>query len=286
MNAVILDGKKIAGDLNEEIKKEITLLSQRHSPKLAAIQIGSDPASEAYVRSQQRRAQDVGIDYRLEEFNYDVIEDELAEVIDGLNKDKEVTGIIIQRPVPKGIDIQRLIYLINPQKDTEGVHPENMGRLFSSSYIVAPPTSLAVMKLLEETGAELYGKDAVIIGHSDIAGKPLSILLLNEFATTSVCHIATSERGRIPEYIKRAEVLISAAGVPGLVKGSWIKEGAIVVDVGINKVGENIVGDVEFETAKTKASYITPVPGGVGPVTTAMLMKNCLQLFKIQSAKQ
>jgi len=184
--------------------------------------------------------------------------------------------------VPKGIDAKRLVNIIRPEKDAEGMHPENLGRILLGDYNIGPCTAMAVMALLESTGVKLYGKEAVVVGHSEIVGKPLSLMLLNKFATTTVCHIATGERGVLCEHVKRGEVLVVAVGKAALIKGGWIKEGAIVVDVGINKVGDKIVGDVEFEGASQRASYITPVPGGVGPLTTTILMRNTVELFKSQ----
>jgi len=168
-------------------------------------------------------------------------------------------------------------------KDAEGMHPANLGKILLGSYSIGPCTAMAVMELLQASGTELYGKVAVCVGHSEIVGKPLSLMLLNKFATTSVCHIATGERGMLAEYVKRAEVLIVAVGKAGIVKGEWIKDGAIVIDVGINRVEGKLVGDVEFETASKHASLITPVPGGVGPLTTTILMRNVVELHKLQT---
>jgi methylenetetrahydrofolate dehydrogenase (NADP+)/methenyltetrahydrofolate cyclohydrolase len=169
---------------------------------------------------------------------------------------------------------------IAPEKDAEGMHPENLGKVLLGSFSVAPCTAQAALTLIESTAINLYGKEAVIVGHSEIVGKPLSMLLLNKFATTMVCHIATGERGVLPEHVKRAEILVVAVGKAGLIKGEWIKEGAIVIDVGINRVGEKIVGDVEFEKAFERAAFITPVPGGVGPLTVTMLMRNVVNLAR------
>jgi len=173
--------------------------------------------------------------------------------------------------------------MIDPEKDAEGVSPANMGMVVYGKPLLAPCTAMAVMELINSVGVKLYGKEAVIVGHSDIVGKPTALLLLDKFVTTSVCHIATGERGTLPQYVSQAEILIVAVGKANLVKGEWVKEGAIVIDVGINRVEGKIVGDVEFEVAKERASYITPVPGGVGAVTTAMLLKNCVQAAKLQN---
>ena len=202
------------------------------------------------------------------------------DIIRQLNADPSVSAVILQLPVPKVIDARKLSGMISPGKDAEGMHPQNLGRILSGKYSVGPCTAMAVMELLASTGVKLYGKEAVVVGHSEIVGKPLSLMLLDKFATTTVCHIATGERGVLAEHVKRAEILIVAVGKPGVVKGEWVKDGAIVVDIGINRQLDRIVGDVEFESAEKRASFITPVPGGVGPLTTTMLMRNTVELFK------
>ncbi|MBN2452874.1 MAG: bifunctional 5,10-methylenetetrahydrofolate dehydrogenase/5,10-methenyltetrahydrofolate cyclohydrolase, partial [Candidatus Omnitrophica bacterium] len=207
---------------------------------------------------------------------------EAEKMAEDLNNDPVVSAVILQLPVPGHIDAGRISAMIPPGKDAEGMHPVNLGRILLGRYSIGPCTAMAVMELLESAGIDLYGREALIIGHSDIVGKPLSLMLLNKFATTTVCHIATSEKGLLPGHIARAEVLIVAVGKAGLVKGEWIKQGAVVIDVGINKAGDRIVGDVEFDAAIERASYITPVPGGVGPITTTILMRNTLEQFKAQ----
>ena len=224
----------------------------------------------------------LGIEYELKVVPDNISQAEAENLIEGLNKYPNVTAIILQLPVPKQIDAKRLVNLISPAKDAEGMHPENLGKIVLGQYKIGPCTAMAVMELLESTKVNLYGKEAVIVGHSEIVGKPLGLMLLNKFATTTVCHIGTGERGVLPDHVKRAEVLVVAVGKAGIVKGDWIKEGAIVVDVGINRVGDKIVGDVEFDSASQKAAYITPVPGGVGPITTTILMRNTIELFKAQ----
>ena len=200
-----------------------------------------------------------------------------------LNDDVNVTAIILQLPLPKQINARVVVEFMDPAKDAEGMHPSNLGKILQANFDIAPCTPLAVMELLKLSGIKLYGKEAVIVGHSEIVGKPLSLMLLKEFATTTVCHIATGERGSLPEHVKKAEVLIVAVGKAGLVKGEWVKEGAVVIDVGINRVGDKLVGDVEFEEASKRAGFITPVPGGVGPLTVTMLMKNVIALYKNQN---
>lgn len=282
MPANILDGKKRAEELTVELKAEAQRLKSQGVPRLVALQIGEDPASSVYIKSQQKAAEQAGLEYELIDIGGPQAEDKILSAIGGLNADHKVSGIIVQSPLPEKLHVEKIISSISPLKDAEGLHPENLGRLFFKDYEIGPPTPSAIIQLIRLSGLNLYGKEVVVIGHSQIVGKPLSILLLNEFATVSVCHIATSESGNLTDHVNRAEVLIVAVGKPNLIKGAWIKEGAVVIDVGINKVGDKIIGDVEFEPARMRASYITPVPGGVGPLTTAMLMRNCLTLFKLQ----
>jgi len=284
MAATLLEGKPIAEKLKAAIKNEVEGLKAGHGrpPRLIAVQIGENDSSAVYVKAQKKVAESLGIEYELKVLPQETSQAKAEELISELNKDAKVTSIILQLPVPKGIDPKKLVNMVSPGKDAEGMHPENLGRILLGNYSIGPCTAMAVTELLGSTGVKLYGKEAVIVGHSEIVGKPLSLMLLNKFATTTVCHIATGERGVLPEHVKRAEILVVAVGRAGLVKGDWIREGAIVVDVGINKVGDKIVGDVEFEGASQRASYITPVPGGVGPLTTTILMRNTVELFKIQ----
>lgn len=284
MAAQIIDGKKIAGEIKEKLIKEIEeLKKQGITPSLSAIQVGDDPGTGVYVRAQQRSCEKIGLGYELHQFKKDVSQKELRDFIARLNEDTGVSGIILQMPLPSQLDGRILQGMIDPKKDAEGVSPANMGMVVYGKPLLAPCTAMAVMELINSVGVKLYGKEAVVVGHSDIVGKPTALLLLDKFVTISVCHIATGERGTLPQYVSQAEILIVAVGKANLVKGEWVKEGAIVIDVGINRVEGKIVGDVEFEVAKERASYITPVPGGVGAVTTAMLLKNCVQAAKLQS---
>ena len=284
MAAVLLEGKAVAENLKAKIKAEVEALKAKHgkTPKLLALQMGENASSAVYVKAQKKVAEVLGIEYELRTVPDSIVQGEAEGLIKSLNNDANVTAVILQLPVPKAIDAKRLVNLIAPEKDAEGMHPQNLGKILLGQYRIGPCTAMAVMELLESTKVNLYGKEAVIVGHSEIVGKPLSLMLLNKFATTTVCHIATGERGILPEHVKQAEVLIVAVGKAGIVKGDWIKPGAIVVDVGINRVGDKIVGDVESEGAFQKASYITPVPGGVGPITTTILMRNTVELFKGQ----
>lgn len=282
MSAVLLEGKTIAENLKAAVKADVDALKtkDRRAPKLVAIQLGENASSAVYVKAQKKAAENLGIEYDLKVFPEQITQAEAEGIIKELNSESSVSAIILQLPVPRGIDAKKLVNMISPEKDAEGMHPENLGKILLGQYKIGPCTAMAVMELLESTKIDLYGKEAVIIGHSEIVGKPLSLMLLNKFATTTVCHIATGERGALADHVKRAEVLVVAVGKAGIVKGDWIKQGAVVVDVGINKVGEKIVGDVEFEGASQKASHITPVPGGVGPITTTILMRNTVELFK------
>lgn len=277
----LLQGKEIAEKIKGELKKEIE--GFKNKPCLASICVGQDAGSGVYVKSQKKTAEALGIEYKLLDLEASISQDELIAKVEELNKDNAVSGIIIQMPLPKGINAKEVINRISPLKDAEGMHPQNLGNVLLAKEEIVPCTALAAMMLIESTGEKLYGKEAVVVGHSEIVGKPMSLLLLNRFVTVSVCHIATGERGDVPDFVKDAEILVVAVGKAGLIKGEWIKEGAIVIDVGINRVGDKIVGDVGFEEASKRAAYITPVPGGVGPLTVTMLMRNTVEAFKIQN---
>ena len=278
--AKLLEGKPIAEKIKEEIRRQI--LSLKSKPVLASVMAGDNAGAEAYVRSQQKSAQSLGIDYQFHKLARDTVEGQLIEFIQRLNSDNSVNGIIIQMPLPAQIDYKNISQFISPEKDIEGVHPVNIGKIVFGKANMLPCTPAAAMELLKETGVDLYGKEAVVVGHSEIVGKPLALLLLDKFATVTVCHIGTSKAGKLEEHVRKAEVLIVAVGKAGLIKGGWIKEGAIVIDVGINRVADKIVGDVEFEQAEKRAAWITPVPGGVGPLTVTMLMRNLVEAAKLQ----
>lgn len=283
MAAELLKGAPIAERIREELAAEMAALKAKGvTPSLAALQVGENPASAVYVGQQRKNAEKLGISYRLEELPADSSQKFVADFIGKLNQDPSVTGIILQMPVPEGLHARELQALIDPAKDVEGVSPANMGWVVFGRPTLAPCTALGVVELINSTGVELYGKEVVVVGHSDIVGKPVALLLLDKFATTTVCHIGTGERGVLPDHVKRAEILVVAVGKAGLIKGEWVKEGAIVVDVGINRVGDKLVGDVEFEPAAERAAYITPVPGGVGPLTVTILMRNTVAAAKRQ----
>ncbi|MCM8818245.1 MAG: bifunctional 5,10-methylenetetrahydrofolate dehydrogenase/5,10-methenyltetrahydrofolate cyclohydrolase [Candidatus Omnitrophica bacterium] len=279
----IIDGKVISEKIKDQVKKELELLKSKGiTPKLVAVSVGENPASIVYMNQQKKNCEKIGINYEILQLPENISEIELCDNIEKLNKNQDVTGIILQLPLPKGIDSRKVQSKIAPEKDVEGVNPSNMGWILYGRAIIGPCTALAVKEIIEYTGVNLYGKEVVMVGHSDIVGKPVALLLVDKFATVSICHIGTFDAGKLEEHVKRAEILIVAVGKANLIPGDWIKEGAIVIDVGINKVGDKIVGDVEFDKAKERASWITPVPGGVGPVTTAILLRNIVVLTKMQ----
>lgn len=280
MLAKLLEGKLVADRIKEELKVSIKSLKQ--VPVLASILVGESPGSVLYVKSQAKIAASLGITYKLFQLAEDVSEDELIDFVLKLNADVSVNGIIVQIPLPPGIDYMKICEFILPNKDIEGMHPTNIGKMLFGKARITACTASAVMELLNSTGINLYGKEVVVVGHSEIVGKPLAMLLLEKFATVTICHIATSEAGKLQEHVQRAQVLIVAVGQAGLIKGEWIKTGAIVVDVGINRLNDKIVGDVEFAATAKRAAWITPVPGGVGPLTVAILMRNLVQAAQAQ----
>jgi len=278
--ARLLEGKIVADRIKDELR--VRVRSLKHVPVLASIMIGENAGAETYVKSQNKVAKDLGIDYQFHKLKAGTSEDELITFIEELNSDKSVNGIIILMPLTAKIDCKKVIRNISPDKDIEGMHPLNIGKLLLGKAHIIPCAAGAVMELLDSTGINLYGKETVVVGWSDIVGKPIAILLLEKLASVNICHIGTSDAGNLEKHVRQAEVLITAVGKAGLIKGEWIKEGATVIDVGINRVGDKIVGDVEFESAVKRASYITPVPGGVGPLTVAILMRNLVEAAKLQ----
>lgn len=280
--AEILDGKSLAKKIRKDLKIEVEDLKQKGIyPKLAVIMVGDNSSSEVYVKNKSFACKKVGIDF--EEFFLDksATEDELLSLIEKLNQDKTVHGILLQSPVPKGIDINKAFRTILPEKDVDGFHPMNVGNLVIGEDCFISCTPFGVMKLLEEYKIAVEGKNAVILGRSNIVGKPMVQCLLAQNATITVCHSKTK---KIENIIKSADIVISAIGKPHFVTSDMIKEGAVVVDVGINRLEDgNIVGDVEFDSVNQKASYITPVPGGIGPMTIAMLLTNVVKAAKIQN---
>ncbi|HDL10175.1 MAG TPA: bifunctional 5,10-methylenetetrahydrofolate dehydrogenase/5,10-methenyltetrahydrofolate cyclohydrolase [Candidatus Omnitrophica bacterium] len=282
MPAEIISGKELSKELKAELKLEFEKISQslKRAPRLTAIQIGENSGIDVYTRAQERNSKELGIEYLRLKLVENISEQEALRKIEELNSDPEIDGLILLQPIPEHISAQRLILEFNSSKDVEGIHPYNLGRILISSPTVIPCTPAAVMYILDRIISDYTGKEIVIVGHSSIVGKPLAMLLLDRLATVRVCHIGTSMTGNLRHHVQEAEILIVAVGKAELIKGEWIREGAIVIDVGINRVEDKIVGDVEFEKARERASYITPVPGGVGPLTTVFLFKNLLSLIK------
>ena len=276
MAAKILDGKAIAERIKQALIKELAGLNEK--PTLGILYFGT-PASILYKNAQEAAARALGIAPRSKALDPHCAQEEVERAIGQWNADAGIHGIFVHQPMPSGIDPQRISAAIDPRKDIEGIHPQNMARRFFAKARIGSCTALAVMELIEESGQPLEGKEAVVVGHSEIVGRPVSMLLLDTLATTTICHVATKN---LQEHISRADVLVVAVGKPQLIKGSWIKPGAIVIDVGINVVDGKVVGDVEFEAAKERAAFISPVPGGVGPVTVMMVMKNTVEAFKLQ----
>lgn len=287
MSAILLQGRELAQKIKQKLKEELDLLTAQigRSPHLVAVQVGHNEASEIYLRAQRRNCEQLGITYTSKNLPFDSSEEELISLLKELNNNDTIDGIIIQEPLPAGYNRLKVISAISADKDVEGIHPENLGKIVLGNPIMIPSTASAIMELLNCILRDYRGREVVIIGHSAIVGKPLALLLLDKLATVSICHIGTFQAGRLQDHVRQAEILIVAVGKPYLIKGDWIKEGAIVIDVGINKVEDKIVGDVEFSSAKERASYITPVPGGVGPLTVAMLLKNLLKSFSFSLNK-
>ncbi len=278
MTAQIIDGKKVAADVRAEVKQKIEtrLALGKRRPGLAVILIGSDPASQVYVNHKRKACAEVGIESRSYDLPSHTTQHELIELIDALNKDAAIDGILVQLPLPAHIDASLIIEQIDPSKDVDGFHPTNVGRLTLRIPSLRPCTPYGVIRLLESIGETFKGRHAVIVGASNIVGRPMALELLLAGATISVCHRFSGTQ--TADLVKQADIVVAAVGRPGLVKGEWIKPGATVIDVGINRLADGrLVGDVEFEAASERAAYITPVPGGVGPMTVAMLMQNTLE---------
>jgi len=273
MTAKIIDGKALAARIREELKKKVERLKTAGIfPGLAVILAGDDQASKIYVRNKQRVCAELGIKSWKYQLPEDVAQEDLAELVKKLNADPEVSGVLVQLPLPAHLDSAAVLNAVAPAKDVDGFHPKNLGLLTAGRPAVIPCTPAGVLELVRETGVDITGKECVVVGRSNIVGKPLCLLLLQEHGTVTVCHSRTRN---LDEVCRRADILVAAAGRPGLVHGGMIKTGAVVIDVGINKNEQGkLVGDVDFVSAVQKAGAITPVPGGVGPMTIAMLMKN------------
>lgn len=277
--AVLIDGKRISQEIKEELKQEVAhLKEQGKTGCLAVIQVGDDPASSVYVRNKKRACEYIGIESLSYELPENTSESELLDIIEKLNQDKIVNGILVQLPVPDHIDENKVIGAISPKKDVDGFHPQNVGALVSGLPGYVSCTPAGIIQLLKRTGIEITGKNCVVIGRSNIVGKPMSILMLRENATVTIAHSKTKN---LPEICKRADIVIAAVGRPKMIDDSYVKEGAVVIDVGIHRNAENkLCGDVDFDRVVPLAEAITPVPGGVGPMTIAMLMYNCVQAMK------
>ncbi len=281
--AIILDGKKLSETINSEIAEEVKKLadSSKAVPGLAVIIVGDNPASKVYVASKKKACAKAGI-FSLEvALDKNITQEKLIEEIQKLNNDDRINGILLQLPLPKHLDEHVALEAISPEKDVDGFHPTNVGKLYIGLDTFIPCTPKGVIEILKRYNISISGKNAVVIGRSNIVGKPVAALLMKENATVTIAHSKTQN---LPELVKNSDIVVSAIGKPNFVKGEWIKEGAVVIDVGINSVddpsspkGYKLVGDVEFEEASKRASYITPVPGGVGPMTIAMLLSNTLK---------
>lgn len=277
----IIDGKAVSQSVKDRIKEEVTALKAEHGvvPGLAVIIVGDNPASRIYVNNKKKACEYVGFDsyeYALPE---ETTETELLELIKKLNNDEKIDGILCQLPLPKHIDENVIINNIAPNKDVDAFHPVNVGKIMIGDYSFLPCTPAGVMELIASTGVDIKGKECVVVGRSNIVGKPMSMLLLHKSGTVTICHSKTKN---LKAECKRADILVAAVGVPNLITGDMVKEGAVVIDVGMNRLENGkLCGDVEFESASKAAGYITPVPGGVGPMTIAMLMQNTLTAAKV-----
>ncbi|MCK8827236.1 bifunctional methylenetetrahydrofolate dehydrogenase/methenyltetrahydrofolate cyclohydrolase FolD [Natroniella acetigena] len=276
---LILDGSAKSKEIQEEIKTEVKKLKEEDGvvPGLSIIFVGDNPASASYIKLQQRICSKVGINSEVVDLPEDISQEDLLAELDKVNNDDSVNGILIQLPLPDHIDDEKVIRSINPDKDLDAFHPYNIGELVIDGDAYVPCTPEGVMALLDKYEIDVKGKDVTVVGHSNIVGKPMALLLLNRNATVSVCHIDTKDTA---SYTKKSDIVVVAAGVPNLITADMVKEGAIVIDVGINEVDGKIVGDVDFENVKEKASAITPVPGGAGPMTIAMLLKDTVRSCK------
>jgi methylenetetrahydrofolate dehydrogenase (NADP+)/methenyltetrahydrofolate cyclohydrolase len=287
MAAKIIDGSALAQSTKENVRRRVAeLAAKKRRIALAAVLVGSTAAGELYAARQAEACRDVGIGYELRKLPTSATMAEAAELIQSLNRDPSVTGIMLHLPLPKQLNATELQYKIDPVKDVEGVNPANIGYVVYGHTRIAPCTALAVIELIESTGVQIIGAEAVVVGASEIAGKPIALLLTERMATTTTCHVATRD---LAMHTRRAEILVVAVGKPGLIAAEHVRAGAVVIDVGINRItlsdgSKKTVGDVDFESVKEKAGFITPVPGGVGPMTVAMLLKNTVRSAELAGA--
>ena len=276
MTANIIDGKAIAAQVRETVRQQISRRTGqgRRAPGLAVVLVGEDPASQVYVRSKRRACEEAGLVSRSFDLEADTPEQQLLDIVDELNADRSIDGILVQLPLPAHIDADKVIERIRPDKDVDGFHPYNIGRLVQKRPLLRPCTPYGVMTLLDKTGVDIRGMDATIVGASNIVGRPMALELMLARCTVTVCHSATRA---LDQQVGRADIVVVAVGKADMIKGDWIKPGAIVIDVGMNRTAEGkLTGDVEFERARERAGWITPVPGGVGPMTVATLLQNTL----------
>jgi len=286
VTAGIIDGKQVAAQVQEEVAREVAALKEKGlTPGLAVVLVGDDPASQVYTANKERTARELGMHSVLHRLPATSTQDEVAELVMQLNRDPAIHGILVQSPLPKGLDMDAIIRLIDPLKDVDGFHPENVGRLWTGQDGLVPCTPAGVMRLLDAYGVDPKGKHAVVVGRSNIVGKPMAALLLARHATVTICHSRTPD---LPETCRRADILVAAVGKLQMITAEYIKPGAVVIDVGINPVPgfkKRIRGDVDFDSAAQVAGLITPVPGGVGPMTIAMLMANTVKAARMQTGR-
>jgi len=280
--AKILSGKEVSARIKSELAEEVVKLKEKGIfPGLAVIIVGDDPASRVYVNSKKKNCEELGIYSEEYALPAETAEEELLSLIEKLNNKKDINGILVQLPLPKHIDEEKIINAIDPKKDVDAFHPVNVGKIMVGNYDFVPCTPAGVMELIKESGIEISGKECVVVGRSNIVGKPQAMLLLHENGTVTICHSRTKD---LKSAVKRADIVVAAVGIPNFITSDMIKEGAVVIDVGINRVAEKkLVGDVDFEACEKVAGAITPVPGGVGPMTIAMLMKNTVKAAIIQN---
>ncbi|OGB88989.1 bifunctional 5,10-methylene-tetrahydrofolate dehydrogenase/5,10-methylene-tetrahydrofolate cyclohydrolase [candidate division WOR-1 bacterium RIFCSPHIGHO2_01_FULL_53_15] len=284
--AQIIDGKSIAAKARSEVKAEVLkfISTGGPRPKLAVVLAGDDPASQVYVRNKERGCAEVGMASEVRRLPASTRQRDLIDIVRQLNADKGVHGILVQLPLPTGLNEREALDEVDPRKDVDGLHPLNMGKLLKgddSGFV--PCTPQGVIEIILSTGIDLAGKAAVVVGRSNLVGKPMALLLLQNNATVTICHSRTVNLG---EVTKRADILVAAVGSPRIIHGEMIKQGAVVVDVGTNRVGDKLVGDVDFDSAEERAAFITPVPGGVGPMTIALLLRNTLKAAALLAAKK
>lgn len=284
MSAQVIDGKAISASVREDLRGNITRLKARGiTPGLAVVLVGDDPASRVYVNMKKKACSALGMYSEEHLLPPDTSQEELIDTIRALNADPKIHGILVQLPIPDHLDEDEVLEAILPSKDVDGFHPSNVGRLMIGKPTFVPCTPAGIIKLIKSTGVEMRGKDAVVVGRSNIVGKPAAILLLQEHATVAICHSRTRD---LAVHCRNADILVVAVGRPEIIRGDMIKPGALVIDVGTNKVDGKLLGDVAFEEAKEIAGFITPVPGGVGPMTIAMLMANTVRAAEMEEEKR